>query len=216
MARVNIGITPFADWPRTNQYGHMTIFPTAEARTAAGFTGTRQKLNANNDPTIFPAWDDDVETGWYIFNGAFSKLPPRTPLQELKDETNATLDQMDAWDNLLDTLSHGYDASLVQTGHDYLWRARGAMYLVLSNSTYTVPQKLAFVKAVRLGALDITSVSAFYTSFEGDPGPTVSSWCIWVNPSDADRINLINSMVITGTIPDTVALYARQWVEALT
>ena len=215
MARRQLGIEHIAGWPRDNQHGRIHIFNTAQERTAAGFTMNRQRLTADDDVGVYPNWNPDIETGWYIYNGLFSANPPRTDLQELQDETNATLDQFDAWDVLLDVLAHGYDPSLVQTGHDYLWRKRGGLYILLNDSTRSVADKLAIVRAARMGALDITGVSEFYTSFEGDPGVTISDWITWVDPSDASRVNLLDSMIVTGTVPDAVALYARQWVEDL-
>ena len=211
MATRYIGVDTFSDW--TLPSGRITLFATSAARDTAGYTDSATQQIDQDDSAA--AWDADIETGWFHFGGAYSKLPPRTALRELKDETNITLDQFDAWDVLLDELAHGYDPTLVQTGHDFLWRARGGLYLLLSDSNRSTAAKLAIVKAARLGALDITSVPAFYTSFEGDPGATVSDWLIWVDPSDASRVNLLASTIVSGTVPGDVALYARQWVEAL-
>ena len=165
--------------------------------------------------TSAAGWNNDCTPGWfYLNNSAVREFVPLTNLEKLKISLRADYAQLDEWVAGLNAQAIGQPVERVNTGHDFLWRMRGGMFLIARDSTtYTITQRIAWADQIRMGASDITSVFAFYTHFSG---VATDNWISWVNPVDASRVELASSIVVPGTIPETVNLGLPDWIEALT
>ena len=182
----------------------------SEADLRAKFPGA-QRYDATVDDAS-NRWDADCEPGWELQSGRVRRSFQRNNLETLIDiEIPATYDQLDAWARGLIDEQGGFPDSKRAIGHDLLYRMRGGMYLVCNDdSTYDVNQRLAFVRAIRMGAADITSVADFYRLYTGT---SVDGWISWVQPADATRVNLADVVTIMGVVPDTVNLAFDAWRE---
>lgn len=188
----------------------LTAALTARGLTPAQYTTTSNtKRRTTIDETDDDVWTDDCEPGWFLVSGAVQRAKPLTPIENMQVAFVAFLAQCDAWAIGLDEQAAGQPASRVAIGHDYLWRARGGAYLLLRDTALTAAERTAWAQQAIMGAADITSVASFYLHFRGEGA---ANWLSWVeidrtaNPKTFTRVNLQNSITISGSIPDSVVL----------
>ena len=189
---------------------------------AAGFAADPYSAASNRLVTIDDGadeWDSAIAPGWFRHGGAYSDVPVRTLLRQVKDAGILLLEHLDTRSEAFERLSFGQDRTLVGIGHDYVWRKRGAMYLRLTDASLTAAQRLDWAEASILGPADIDSDLAFYRAFAGGPGQTGTHWVTWVriNAAGSDpavtRLNFADMIVVDGTVPDTVDLTSKDWLE---
>ena len=189
---------------------------------AAGFAADPYSVSNNRLVTIDDgdaAWDSAIAPGWFRHEGAYSELPVRTVLRQMKDKGIELHEHLDDRSEAFERISFGQDRTLVGIGHDYIWRKRGAMYLRLTDSSLTAAQRLAWAEASLLGPADIADDLAFYRAFSLGPGQTATNWVTWarIEAAGSDpavtRLNFADMVVVAGTVPDTVDLTSPGWLE---
>ena len=200
----------------SNGFGVIAAMDKSEAAlrargfNAPDYTGDRLVTIDTTDDSV---WDNDCVPGWNYNNGVVAEGLPVTKVQRLRNGLYTAYGQLDAWGHGLNAQALGQPAEKVATGHDYLWRKRGGLYLISrDDTTYTIDQRIAWVEQVPFGALDIDSVFAFYTHFSG---LATDNWISWVNPSNATRLNLAESFVVPGNVPGDVNLALTDWIATV-
>ena len=195
------------------------ISDSAQGLVDAGFS--RTPYRGNRRPAIDSAddtkWDNACQPGWYYTSaGAVQRTRPATPLEGLKLKTHTLLDAGDLLE--LEIIKQGRfrDQSLVNQAHQIRWRARGGTYLIMTDATRTVAARSAWIDASLLGPTDISGstiaekTTSYFVHFGG---VTHTDYIAFANPADASRTTLVSPYVVSGTIPDTLDLSARDWVE---
>ena len=151
-----------------------------------------------------------------LWDGTTYTLPPSelaltTDAGQLKAAARRLYQRLIGLTESLEGFASYWPAAHVSLGHDLLAYAhRGVRGVVLSPS-WTVPEKLAFMQQMALGALDVTSSGEFFERIEEgenfpDPAaraadPAVADGrVLWVNPDTGLRVNLANWA--TGTVDD--------------
>lgn len=161
------------------------------------------------------AWDADAQPGWFWTGSAVEQVAEMTDLERLKSAFRSLHVQLHGWADGLDALSRGQLAEVVSAGHDWLYWAHGAAYLIGRDSTtYTIAQRIAWAGSMATGAADITSPAAFYASAAGRVAPTGPK--TWVNPETGAKVNLDSAIDVSGTVPTSADLSGGAWIEALT
>ena len=156
-----------------------------------------------------PNWDYDAIPGWELENGVVVRRLTPTDLENLKNlEIPQTYEMFETWESRLTSEHFGHSTEQLNLGHDILYRSRGGLYLICNDSNYTVSQRIACCQSIRQGAADITTVEDFYNNYTGT---TPTGWISWVDPSNATRLNLDDSIVIQGTIPASIHLAHSSW-----
>ena len=219
----------------------------AQGFTANPYRGNRLSTIEHDDA----GFDAGCEPGWYRTPNGVQLAQPETTariaLEATKRETHLTLGQFDEWHASLGALSGGHPARAHQDGCDYLLRARRAIYVVTynrvgsttpatsNNPTYTHAQLQAWLQAMRMGATDVSSPSAFYQAFDSGlltgsttdaqgritypHPPDIRVLGVWARPDNGTRLALNSSMVLTARddpqVPTTVELAERDWVDSI-
>ena len=195
------------------------ISDSAAGLVDAGFP--RSPYRGNRRPTIDSAddtkWNNGCQPGWYYTSsGAVQRTRPATALEALKLKTHTLLDAGDLLE--LEIIKQGRfrEQSLVNQAHQIRWRARGGTYLIMTDATLTIAQRSAWIDASLLGPTDITGstlaekTTSYFVHFGG---VTHTNYIAFANPADASRTTLVSPHVVSGTIPDTLDLSARGWVD---
>ena len=192
---------------------------------AATYTGNRL---ATVDETDSDVWNNDCIPGWYYVGGKVQVSSPQTDIDRLKTGFRALHRQLNAWADGLDSLSRGQPVAKVQSGHDWLYYAKYAAYLIASNQdsltdggaarTRTVNDRLGWAGALAQGALNVASPAQFYAD-PNEPNPPTNpiSWRNLTSPYAA--VSLANAIVVypaTG-VPDinTIDLANGSWIDSL-
>ena len=186
---------------------------------AADFNTTDSTLVEQDDQAS--EWDADVAPGWIRSAGEYFSTPPVTDGDRIEAAVKNFYESWHTWRSGLDAASAGQDRSLVQIGHDYLWRAAGAIYIIANDTARSADERVAIINTARFGAADVMTVIQFYNSFSGGPGHTATNWVIWVDLSSLSdltnipRHNLIDSEIVSGTVPDSVDLSTEAWASGV-
>ena len=133
--------------------------------------------------------------------------------------------QLLVWARALAEEGVGHPSTDVALGHDFLFRGHQALYIIMNRDTYTVSQKATYCQMVARGALDITSPFTFFQKVHTLTTPNIP--IAWVNPSTGARVNLSESVTLSGPgtgnlnllesdIPDTIHLTGGEWIDDLT
>ena len=232
MAAIHLALDAIdADFTLANGHGRIAgMALSIQGLRAQGFAASTYRGNRYNTIQESAAgWNINCQPGWYLTAGAVQEQKPLTAtaakLATLRSETILTLEQYQAWHDDLTRLAPGHTALAHQIGCDYLFIARRATYVIVKNrvsgQTYTLDQRIAWVKAMRQGALDITSASAFYAVFDQLTGvPDKDVLTVWAQPADATRLNLSSSVTITAAdtppVPASVELALYDWLADVT
>ena len=182
---------------------------------AADFNTTDGTLVEQDDQAS--EWNADVAPGWIRSGGEYYSSPPTTDGDLVEAAVGRWYESWHAWRSGLDVASAGQDRSLVQIGHDYLWRAAGGVYIIATDTSRSAAERVAIIDTARFGAADVQTVIQFYNSFSGGPGHTATNWVIWVDLSsltdlsNIPRHNLIDSEIVSGSVPDSVDLSTSAW-----
>lgn len=133
---------------------------------------------------------------WDAANSAFSSVvePALTGVDARKDAARSAYDQLDAWTAALAAEGVYHSIEHVGIGHDFLFYARQALYLVMNDATYTHAQKVTFCAELSKGASDVTSPFTFFQKVDSIADAAVpKEVCSWVNPSTGARVMLANA-----------------------
>ena len=204
---------------------------------AATYTGNRLST-IEHDASGFNA---DVEPGWYRTPNGVQLARPMTQavidLDAIKNAFRSLHSQLHVWADGLDSLSRGQPARLVQAGHNWLYFAHYAGYLVGTNqiagttfNNLSGAQRIAWAGRMAQGAADVTSPFEFYQRegalasnhalYDGPTGPAT-----WVRPDNATALNLANSLYSGSSPPfaaiaavdiNTIDLSNGGWIDSLT
>ena len=126
--------------------------------------------------------------------------------------TNAH-DQFLAWGRGLDALAVYEPATVVAAGHDWLRWAHICAYLIANSNTYSFAQKIAWAETVIEGAADVSTPTEFYANSAAHTAPTTAK--TWVNPANGNKVNLANSVTISGSVPTLAQLANGEWIKSL-
>ena len=187
-------------------------------------------------------WSDDCQPGWYFTNNSVQPDMPRTSANEQLDNLKRSFRglhlQLHVWADGLDSLSRGQPIRLVQAGHNWLYYAHYAAYLVGSNlvdgttfNNLSIAQRITWTIRMAQGAADVASPFEFYqregsitdTSHDLYNGPTGPA--TWVNPATGTALNLADSLYAGSSTPfvpastvdiSTVNLADGAWIDSLT
>ena len=166
-------------------------------------------------------WDDECQPGWYFTNSSVQIALPLTTAQEnletLKDAFRNLHTQLHAWADGLDALSRGQPQSLVNKGHDFLFYAHQAAFLIGRDSTtYSQAQRIAWANSMATGAADVQSPAQFYQRITPSSVNSPTGPITWVRAADAVKVNLSNAITVTGTVNVETDLVNGGWIETLT
>lgn len=162
------------------------------------------------------AVSDDVDVGWWLTaSGAGAgTVAAALPASEISADTRRKRAAarrvhvaLQGWATALAAEGVTHAASIVAVGHDYLWRAHQACYLVMTHGTWTVAQLEAWAGQMALGAADVTSPATFFSLMEGGGTPLSAPTrpAAWVRFSGtgpaatAERVNLADAETASGT-----------------
>ena len=186
-------------------------------------------------------FNSNCEPGWYRTPNGVQIARPMTQaardLESLKNALRSLHEQLHGWADGLDALSRGQPARLVQAGHNWLYFAHYAAYLVGTNqiagttfNNLSRAQRIAWAGRMAQGAADVTSPFEFYqregallTSHPLYDGP--ASPATWVRPDNATALNLSASLyaasspafAATAAVDiSNVNLSDGGWIDALT
>ena len=193
--------------------------------TTSPYSGTR--LTTIDDAAA--NWNSDVEPGWFLFtrtsatNFTLGQSRPLTDLDDLRQAIRDFQSQVVVWSANLNARGVGQPIAKIDQGHNRLYSGLAATYLICNNNTdHTLDQRKQYATLMRFGAADITKVDDFYTEDTGTFNPPPNrgdsgDWFTWVNISanPIARVNLVNSVSVTGTIAASVNLLGN-WFEDIT
>ena len=185
---------------------------------AATYRGNRLSTIEHTDA----GWDSDCERGWYRTPDGVQIAQPQTQaaidLAALQNAFRSLHTQLHGWADGLDALARGQPQEAVNTGHDFLFHAHEAAYLIGRDSTtYSAAQRIAWAGSMATGAADVQSPAQFYQRVREGSGIAAPTTPItWVNPADATKLNLASATAVTGTVPTAADLSNGGWIDALT
>jgi len=209
------------------------IDETSAGLTAQGFSASTYRGNRRRsiDETDSSVWDNDCIPGWYYNSntGGVQATQPLTDLERLKAGFRAFHTQINNWADGLDALSRGQTAAKVQSGHDWLYYAKYAGYLIATNQTSasdggsavtrTVNVRIGWAGAMAQGALNVASPAQFYADpNEPNPPTTPISWRNLSSPYAAVTLgNAIEIFRASGAPDiDTIDLAMGSWIDTIT
>ena len=195
---------------------------TAQGLIDAGFTAGTYRGNRRPqvDTTDSNVWDNACQPGWYYVSSSVGvqRTRPATPLEGLKLKAHTLLTAGDTLEKEIIRQGRFRDNSLVAQAHQIRWKARGGTYLVLTDATRTIAARSAWIDASLLGPTDVTGstiaekTTSYFVHFVG---VTHTDYIAFADPADATRTTLAGAIVIPGTIPATVDLSGRDWVDSI-
>ena len=207
------------------------IAETSDGLVSQGFSAQTYRGNRVSiiDETDSSVWDNDCEPSWYFNNGSVQINAPQTDVQRLKSGFRAFHQQINNWADGLDALSRGQPASKVQAGHDWLYFAKFAGFLIANNLTSanaggspivrSVNVRIGWAGAMAQGALNVASPAQFYADVNEPDAPTTPiSWRNLSAPYAARALGNATIIEIADGAPsiDTIDLATGSWIEQLT
>lgn len=169
---------------------------------------------AQADETAYQgAVSDDADVGWWLTaSGAGAGTVSATPAALPADtrRKRAAAEQVHAalrsWTRALAVEGVTHAASIVAVGHDFLYQAHRACYLVFSHGGYTVAQLEDWATQMALGAADAKSPHTFFQRMEGSGTPIAAPTgpTAWVKftahnaSATAVRVNLADAAAASG------------------
>ena len=185
------------------------VFPTQGEATQGGA--------ADGETTWHRSVDDDVKPGWWLVTGAGAgagSVSEGLPANTLSNDTvrkRAAARRVHAalqgWTSALAVEGVTHPAAIVAVGHDFLFRAHQACYLVFKHGAYTVAQLESWAGEMAKGAADVTSPATFFARMEGGGSPIAAPTAptAWVkftahsNTATAVRVNLADAVTASGS-----------------
>lgn len=170
------------------------VFPTQALATAGGAT--------DGETAYVGAVGDEVKPGWFLITstseaGNISEGVPAGVISANTARKRAAARRVHqaliGWTAALTAEGIAHPASVVAIGHDFLFRAHQATYLVFRNGARTAARLEGWATQMAMGAADVTSPAEFFrrmeTGLAAPNGP-----CAWVDFGGlngvARRVNL--------------------------
>ena len=206
------------------------IAETSAGLVAQGFSSRTYRGNrvSTIDETDDGVWDNDCEPGWYYNGGSVQLDAPQTDIQRLKSAYRVFHRQINNWADGLDALSRGQPLSRVNAGHDWLYFAKCAGFLIASNLTSasaggsavtrSVNVRIGWARAMTQGALNVASPAQFYADpNEHIPPSAPVSWRNLSSPHAALSLGSALVVYASATAPNlnTVDFAMGSWIEGL-
>ena len=191
---------------------------------AATYTGSR--ITTVDDAA--GDWNDDAVPGWYLTarasatDYALGAVIPPSDVEDVRNAVRAFQAQVIAWSRELDLKAVGQPRAKVDQGHDRLYSALGASFILCRDTNYSINDRKAYATLMRFGSLDVAKVDDFYDRDTGTfiaptSRGTSETWHTWVDMSQDPvvRVNLLNSVTVTGSIAADVNLLS-DWASTIT
>ena len=209
------------------------IDETSAGLTAQGFSASTYRGNRRRsvDETDSSVWDNDCVPGWFYNSatGAVQITQPQTDLERLKAGFRFFHTQINNWADGLDLLRRGQPIAKVESGHDWLYFAKYAGFLIANNMTSatsggsavtrTVNVRIGWAGAMAQGALNVASPAQFYAD-PNEPNPPTGpiSWRNLTSPYAAVALGSAIEIHPAAGAPDidTIDLANGTWINALT
>lgn len=210
-------------------------------RRVARVYGTQAEANARAagaaDETVYGrAVSDDVDLGWWVTitgvgAGTVSQTPEALPADTARKRAAARKVHaaLMGWTAALAAEGIAHAASVVGVGHDFLYRAHQATYLVFVHGGYTVAQLESWATEMAKGAADVTSPQSFFRRMEASALASPNQPAAWVRftAGVATRVNLADALAASGPRNGGLNLQANQlpadglsadgsWIDSLT
>ena len=135
------------------------------------------------------AVSDEVDVGWWITiagagAGTVSGVAPALAADTARkrDAARQAHKVMLNWTSRLAAAGIIQDSKILSLGHDYLYRAHQALYLI-ARSAYTADQIVDWCGQLALGASDVTSPREFFLRLRDSSGTDITrpvGPCAWV------------------------------------
>ena len=175
---------------------------------------------------------DQARAGWtWTLADGWTLADPRTDLQKLKDAARVLYDHLFALRKDLREEGRYQDAADVAIAHDIIWAALQAEAVVMSDSTRTIAQRIAWADSMRTGASDAATALEFYAAITDAvhpvPAPTTpTAWVRFDPDGDPEKCTLAGAGTVlcsgflgldisAATVPDGVDA-AGTWIDGLT
>lgn len=207
------------------------VFPTQALATRGGAT--------EGETAWRRAVSDDVRPGWWLVTGAGAGnggVSEGLPANTLSNDTvrkraaaRRVHEALVGWSAALTAEGIAHPASVVAVGHDFLYRAHQAVYLVFHDADYTVAQLEAWAAQMSMGAADVTSPATFFRRMEAGALAAPGAPTAWVKfvAGVATRVNLGDAVAASGAGAGNLDLDANDlpadglaadggWIDALT
>ena len=219
-------------------------------RVVAAIFDSQAKADADGagaGRTAFPgAVDDSVDLGWWITTtgagaGAVSASAPalNDTVRRRRGAARLVHGALHAWGQALTLEGVVHAAAVVAVGHDFLYHAHGAVYILAHRDILPIAQFEAWCRAMAMGAADVTSPQQFFTRMEAGQGIAAPAGpCAWVRWGHTQsegfttpiRTNLADAIAASGAItvqaPGNLALSSADlpseglaangsWIDAL-
>lgn len=192
-----------------------------------------------DDETVYGrAVSDDVDIGWWLTArgagaGTVSETLPEGTISADTARKRAAARKVHAalqgWTAALTAEGIAHAASVVDVGHDFLYRAHQACYLVFVHGGYTLAQLESWATEMAKGAADVTSPPVFFQRMEAGALSAPNQPTAWVKfvAGAATRVNLADAADASGPTNGGLNLQANQlpaggltadgsWIESLT
>ena len=232
-----------SDFTLGARYGHIVGMALSVAGlrsqgfTQSPYSGNRLSSIEHTDA----GFNASCEPGWYRTPNGVQLARPVTQaaldLETLKTAFRNLHIQLHGWADGLDAMARGQPLRLVQAGHNWLYYAHYAAYLVGTNqiagsdfNNLSAAQRIAWANRMAQGAADVTSPFEFYQRegalasnhalYDGPDGPAT-----WVRPDNATALNLAGSLYSGSTPPFAAAaavdilnvdLSNGGWIDSMT
>ena len=166
------------------------------------------------DTTDTSVWDPECIPGWYKSGGSVVREVAASGVLLLQQRTEQLFSGLDFWTaQFRSGIVDGQPPENTILGLEFLWRKRGAAYIITTNSTdHTLAERTRWAENSIMGALNVTSVPQFYASANSFSGVGLADWITWVDVSTGARLNLEKHLVVDGTVPPAVDLRGTDWV----
>ena len=197
------------------------IYATQAAATARGAA-------VDTETAYVGTVSDMVDIGWWLTAtgagaGAVAQAAPALSETVRRRRAAARLVHaaLQGWTEALRAEGVVHAAATVAVGHDYLYHAHQACYLMAIRDTLPVAQYESWCRAMAMGAADVTSPAAFFRVMEAGQGlaaPTQPcAWVRWGHTSGegyttAVRVDLADAIAESG--PITVQAPGRLALDA--
>ena len=155
-----------------------------------------------------------AQPGWYwnTTTSAVQPQPIETDDVRLRAALRSTLNRFDRLHRLHATAQRGHASAVIALGHDYLFRGSQGLYLVVTESNYSLASRLTYCERMEAGPMDMdANDSSFWTAL--DKLPEVPTGPVsWVNPSTNARVAIFDdSRAVLSRGADGWPVEDRSW-----
>ena len=174
---------------------------------------TARAAAVDGETAYVGAVSDEVDVGWWIVAsgagaGTVTAAAPALDavVQRRRAAARRVHEALQGWSAALTSEGVVHPASIVAIGHDYLYRAHQAVYIMAHRNLLAISEFEDWCSKMAMGASDVTSPSEFFARMEG-PGVVAPSgpcaWARWGNTvseglTTAVRVPLAQAITVSG------------------